>query len=586
MGARGAAAVSGRAGVYGVIVTAALAVAVFVLVSPSNLQAAAAPVRIVTVGVGVLFVAAGLVGVHLRPHNPIGVVLVVSGYLYLIGRLQGAEPPALWLTASVANVAWQAAVFYVIYSFPVQRLRSPVDVVIVVAATVYTLVNNLFLLVTTPTRPAPGLSPASPFFVDLDPAVVEMTGAGLLYVGALFIAGSMSWLARRWLHASRPLRRALTPVYVAAAAVSTVALLLRLLLGVVSPTTDPAQVVSVGLLAAFALVPAGFLAGLLRARIARSTVADLVLQLGSVPSANRLRDALATALGDPDVEVLRWSRDAGAYVDGDRRPVAPGGDDGRAVTVLEEGAEPTLAILHDATLLDDPGLVPAVVTAARLTLDNELLEARLRANLDEVRASRVRIAAAADAAQHRIERDIHDGTQQQLVAAAMALDAVRAHVEPASAVREQLDAVAAQLRAALTELRELARGVHPVVLTQRGLGAALTALARRSVIPTRVDDRLARRAPPAIEAAAYFFASEAIGNAQAHSGASEIIICIRRDDASLVVEVEDDGVGGATAGRGSGMTGMQDRADTVGGRVEVDSPAGGPTRVTAVLPLG
>ena len=223
----------------------------------------------------------------------------------------------------------------------------------------------------------------------------------------------------------------------------------------------------------------------------------------------------------------------------------------------------------------------------RLTIDNERLERQVGRQLEEVRASRARVAAAADGARQKIERDIHDGTQQRLLGVSIGLQGVRARLDGGSTEAAALDEVRAQLTAALAELRELAQGVHPAVLTQHGLDAALRALARRSTIPVELDLRLnGERLPEAVEVAAYFIASSALSNAQAHSAATRVTIGLERGEGDIRLVISDDGVGGAREGSGSGLTGMRDRAETVGGRLTVDSPRGGPTRISAVVPIG
>lgn len=582
---RAAQRVAGQRIGYAAVLGGALLLSLLVAVVPSALTPAPVAIRVGNVVVGLLFVISGLVGIGHRPRSPVGPLLVAAGFSFLLGRLQGADPAVLSFVAVLANVVWQGIVFYVVFSFPHSRLRSRGARAIVVVAVAYTLANNLFGLVTSPTRPTPD-SPANPFYLSLDEAVREPVRLVLLYVGGGFIVVATGWLVRRWLAASPPLRRALTPIYAATVLVSVVALVLRFVVGIVAPTTDPGRVVSIGLLVAFGLVPVAFLVGLLRARIARSGVADLVVQLSEVPSVDRLRDALAKALGDPGVEVLAWS-DADPDTGEGEDPSDASTSSGKAVTVIEPYQGPPVAIRHDQSLLDDPGLIGAVATAVRLTLDNERLEARVRAQLEEVRASRARIAAAADAARSRIERDIHDGTQQQLVAAAMALRAARDKLDDESEAVSELDDVSDQLAMALDELRELARGIHPAVLSQRGLKSALAALARRSAVPVRTELALGDgRLPQSVETAAYFIASEALSNAQTHSGASEVTVSAAELADRLIVSVAEDGIGGADVGRGSGMAGMRDRAETVGGTLRVMSPPGGPTEITAELPRG
>ena len=575
-----------RAWAPAVVACLAAVLVVAVVVVPSNLMAAPVPIRVGSIGVGILFFIAGVLGVSHRPQSPIGPLLLVVGALYLVGRLQGADPPVVGLAANLANSTWQGIIFYITFSFPQGRLRSPGAIVLVVGGLGFTLVNNLFVLVTAPTRAAPGVDPDNPWFLGLPPGTIDVVRPVLLYTGYLLIVGGAAWLTRRWLDASPPLRRVLTPVYVSALFTSLTAVGLRVTLGVVSPSTDPTQVVSIALLVAYGLLPVGFLIGLLRAHSARAAVADLVVELGELPSPQRLQVALADALRDPTLQVITWSGERNAFVNshgGIAQPPSPSA--ARAVTVLNRRGEPSAVLVHDPAVLHDPGLVAAVGTAVRLTLDIEELEMQVGRQIGEVRASRARVVAAADEAREKIERDIHDGTQQQLLGVAIGLQGLRRHMNgDAQAVRE-LDEVRDQLNAALAELRQLAQGVHPAVLTQHGLAPALRALSRRSSIPVQLDvDDGDQRPPAPTEAALYFIASSALHNAQAHSSASRIDIHLRVLSDAVRLTIRDDGVGGAAEGQGSGLTGMRDRAETAGGTVEIDSPRGGPTEIRAVIP--
>jgi len=204
----------------------------------------------------------------------------------------------------------------------------------------------------------------------------------------------------------------------------------------------------------------------------------------------------------------------------------------------------------------------------------------------ELAASRARIVAAADQTRRRIERDLHDGIQQRLVSLGLDLRGVQAGV-PAElgALRGELDQLAAGLGSAVDELRELSRGIHPAILSEGGLGPALKALARRSAIPVQVEVPLEARLPEPVEVAAYYVVSEALANAAKHARASAVHVEARTADGRLHLSVRDDGVGGAEVGRGSGLVGLTDRVQALGGTITVRSPAGQGTTVQVELPI-
>jgi signal transduction histidine kinase len=259
---------------------------------------------------------------------------------------------------------------------------------------------------------------------------------------------------------------------------------------------------------------------------------------------------------------------------------------GRAVTVLRSDHEPIAALIYDSALLEEPELVEAVGEAARLALENEQLHAELKAQLDEVRASRARIVQAADEERRRVERNIHDGAQQRLVTLSLALrqaqDRLGRGADPEAVAT--IARAAGELKLALSELRELARGIHPAILTEDGLEAAVRSLAERAPIPVTVKAHAIGRLNAPVEATAYFVISEALTNAAKHSGASQMKIGLDRLLRQLAVVVEDDGVGGADPGRGSGLVGLSDRVAALGGTFTLSSPHGGGTRISVHIP--
>jgi signal transduction histidine kinase len=245
------------------------------------------------------------------------------------------------------------------------------------------------------------------------------------------------------------------------------------------------------------------------------------------------------------------------------------------------------AIVHDRALSDDPELVSSVAAAAGLSIENERLQAQLRARVEELRASRARIVRAADEERRRLERDLHDGAQQRLVSLALNLRLASSKLDddPAAA-KDLLEETTAELGEATTELRELARGLHPAVLSDRGLRPALEALAGRAPVPVELSEPPAERLPPAVESASYFVVAEALTNVARYAEATHAEVSVTRADGQVEVEVSDDGVGGADPAAGSGLRGLADRVAALDGRLEVISPEGEGTVVRAVIPCG
>jgi signal transduction histidine kinase len=313
-----------------------------------------------------------------------------------------------------------------------------------------------------------------------------------------------------------------------------------------------------------------------------------------------LRDELARALGDPSVELAYWLTSSRQFVGATGRALplpAPG--ERRSVTEGERDGRRIAAIIHDPALLDDAEQVSAAGAAAALALENERLEAELRANVEELSASRERIVESGYVARRRLERDLHDGAQQRLVSLALSLRMLRGRaardpdlLEELDRARgeldhalEELDRARGELDRALEELRELARGIHPSVLTDRGLNAALDGLAQRAPLRVEFQATPANRLPDRVESAAYFVVAEALTNVAKYARATHASVNVRHQDEQLLVEVTDDGIGGADPSTGSGLRGLLDRVAAVGGRLELDSPPGHGTTVRAAIPL-
>jgi signal transduction histidine kinase len=436
----------------------------------------------------------------------------------------------------------------------------------------------------------PALIGAIGLTVAITNVLAQLIGLEVLrYAGVLMIALSVTLLVlvlHRWIAASPAGRRGLTPMVLAGALVAILfaAEPLSFLLGIPIGPETPFRWT---MLVARATVPVAFLVGLLNQRMSRGAVAELVVGLDA-SRVGRLRESLAQALGDPTLEVAFWSPPRSLYADADGAPVdVPEGDADRGVILLERGGERLGAIVHDPALAEDPGLISGVSAAIGMAVDIERLNAAVRAQLADVRASRMRIVEAADAERQRVERNLHDGAQQRLVALSLALRRARAQL-PADGGGElgaTLGGASEQLASALSELRDLARGIHPAILTEAGLGPALRSLARESPIPVSVTLELDDRLPDPVAVAAYFLAAEALANVAKYSAADSVAMSAVSTVGSLHVEITDDGVGGADPGSGSGLRGLADRVAALGGLLEIHSPPGGGTQLVADLPF-
>jgi signal transduction histidine kinase len=428
----------------------------------------------------------------------------------------------------------------------------------------------------------PGDEPENLFLITDTPALADVAEAVGNVVALALTAALAVVLVRRWRNWSPLARRSLTPVLLTGAVLAG-GLAFVALLDIAGVSDDVLDVVYVVPLAALVALPFAFLAGLGRLRYTRAGAVTALVERLNAPE-RRLRDALADALGDPSLCLAYRRTGRDEFVDAEGHPyVLPE----TGVTLLEREGEVLGALVHDPALDEDPDLIRAAAGAAALALDNERLAAELRARVAEVEESRERLLVAGLTERRRLERDLHDGAQQRLVALALQLGLARARVErdPQGAA-ELLDAARGELAQALEELRELARGIHPALLTDRGLKPALEALADRAPVPVALDDVPQERFPAAIEAAAYFVVAESLTNVAKYADAQEAHVRVLRRNGHAIVEVADDGRGGAQADRGSGLRGLSDRLAALDGRLEVQSPPGEGTVVRATIPCG
>ena len=530
--------------------------------------------------VGLSFVGTGLYAWRRRPESRFGRLMVLAGFAWFLGPLYASDAPLVFTFGIVLSGLWGPVFGHLLLSFPTGRLPTLARRRIVAAS--YVLI---------PLAPVPALlvsdadevitdcrggCPRNVLLISHDPALRDAALAfgSAVSLGLCLVAVGM--LVRQWRAAGAPERRSLVPLFAAGAI--TLALVAAYAVGQVDALLWMA-------FAAFAATPFAFLAGLARADLSGSRgVRILVATLGDMPERADLRESLARALGDPALELAFWMPELSRYVDAVGSPVElPAEDDPRrTATEIRHQDARVAVIVHDRA--QDRETVRAAGAATALLLDNQRLDAELRARLVELEASRARLVQAGDAERRRLERDLHDGAQSRLVALALSLRLARMGVREESDTAALLDTCIDELRLSLDELRDLARGIHPAVLSDRGLEPAVRALAARAPMPVDIVGGPTGRLPAAVETAAYFVVSEALTNVSKYAHAAHATVRVERIDGQLLVDVSDDGVGGASAGEGSGLRGLSDRVAALSGTLEVSSPPGHGTRLRVQLP--
>jgi len=521
------------------------------------------------------YISAGLVAWWRRPDSRLGVLMIGGGFAIFLSTLQ-------WTSYAVPNTIGQlldivpAAIFLHVYlAFPSGHLRNSIERWLVLAA----------------------------YVVAIGPQIVKMTlGYGsnqlleilshpdsaqtverfqLVSLSALCVTG-IGVLAARRRHAGPPLRRSLSAL-VDSFALGLLMIAVLFLAGGFQwqafTTIQRATLFIIG------VSPIVFLVALLDARLARLGVAELMVKLRTEPAPADLRNALARALRDPSLTLAYWLPEFGAWSDLDGRPVElPTGANGRATTFIHREGAPVAVLVHDRALEDEPELLDAVGAAAGIALENGRLHVELAARLEEVRGSRARVIEAGQKERQRLERDLHDGAQQRLIALSLELRLLEKQLGHQPEVGERLEEAQHQITASLEELRAVARGIHPAVLTGHGLAVALEQVAARASVPVRLTVKVGERLPEQVEVAAYYVVTESLANIGKHAQATAASVEIDQTSESLVIQIVDDGVGGADTERGSGLRGLADRVEALGGRLRVWTPDGGGTRVKAEIP--
>jgi signal transduction histidine kinase len=527
------------------------------------------------------YVFSGLIAWWRRPAHRLGPMMIAAGFGMFLSSLSTAGPPVAF-TIGIAFDLLAAVLFLQVFlAFPQGRMDRRADRAIVRAGYVVAFGFQLVGLALGGFGPDNLLA-----VVEAPEAAYLLLRSQLVLLSALALLTAGMLTARRG-EAGRPRRRTLALLIdsFVLALVMLAFLYTSAALGLVSGQAL-FETIRRATLFAIGLAPPAFLLGLLDARLARSAVGDLFVELRRDPGPAALQAGLARALRDPSLTLAYWlpALESWADVDG-RRVQLPDGTDAEAVTLVDRDGIPVAALVHDASLREEPELLDAVAAAAAIALENVRLNVELRARLGELKASRARVVEAGDLERRRLERNLHDGAQQRLVGVAIQLRLLqnRIHADPAAAA-ELATAAGDELARSLEELRELARGLHPAVL-EHGIGPALDGLARRAPLPTSVHSGISGRLPEPVELAAYFVACEALTNVAKYANATSATVRVWHDGDRAVIEITDDGVGGADQTRGSGLRGLADRVEALDGRLRVVSPPSAGTVVTAELPV-
>ena len=524
------------------------------------------------------FIFAGIVAWRRRPDSAFGPLMILAGFVTQLSVLQWASQPLLNTVGQLCDLLVAAVWLHVFLAYPTGRLAGRVERVVVIIGYIAAVGLQVVILMLGGFNDRHLLT-----VVERQTAAEAVQNVQLLVLSALALIGVVL-LWRRW--RSLPLwqQRLPTQIVIHCFSLSLVMLAALLLAGTFQ--LPGFEIIRLATFAVAGLAPLAFLAGLLDARLAKAGVGELLVQLQADPAPD-LRALLAQALRDPTLSLIYWLPQYGSWADQEGNSATlpePGG--GRGVTLVKHNGEQVAALVYDASLGDEPELVEAVSAAAAIALENGRLEAELRARLQDLHGSRTRVVEAQQNERRRLERDLHDGAQQRLVALALELGvlAEQANTDPATQTR--LKRARGEVAQSLDELRDVARGLHPAVVSGHGLAIALESLVAVTPLEVQLKTDGLPRLPEHLEVAAYYVVAESLTNAAKHAQASQVTVDVTVVDNTLIVEIVDDGVGGADSERGTGLRGLADRVEALNGRLRIWSAAGQGTRVRAEIPCG
>lgn len=522
------------------------------------------------------YILSGVIAWWRRPESRLGPLMVAAGFATFVSTLQWTSIDVPFTVGQTFDLVPVALFLHVFLAFPSGRLERGFERGLVAATYAVAIGLELVGMVIG------GFGPHNLLELTSQPGAAQtLEHAQLLGLSALSLVG-IGVLAVRRRRTGRPLRRwlsLLTDSFVLGLVMIPVLLTSAIWFRGQFVPIRRATFVVIG------LAPIAFLFGLLHARLARSGVGDLLVQLRSDLAPAALRDALARTLRDPSLELAYWLPEFGSWSDLDGHSVAlPEPGSGRAMTLIDRDGARMAVLLHDPELEEERELLAAVGAAAGIALENGRLLAEQKAHLEELKGSRARVIEAGQRERQRLERDLHDGAQQRLVALSLELSLLEKRVVGDADARARLEEARREIAVSLEELRAVARGLHPAVLSGHGLEVALQSIAGNASVPVRLTVELDGRLPERIEVAAFYVVSESLANIGKHARAGSASIDVFRRDGVVVVEIVDDGVGGADSEGGSGLRGLADRVEALGGTLRVWSPAGGGTRPRAEMP--
>ena len=524
------------------------------------------------------YIFAGIVAWRRRPDSAFGPLMIVTGFATQLTIFEWTEQPLLNTVGQLCDLLSAALLLHLFLAYPSGRLGSRIERVVVVTAYVAALGLQLVILMLG------GFDDRHLLTVVKRQAAAEAVQDLLLLLlsGLALVGVVLLWRRWRWLPAWQ--RRRSVQIVINCFSLSLV--MLAVLLTVGAFQLPGFEILRLATFAVVGLAPLAFLAGLLDARLAKAGVGELLVQLRAEPTPD-IQQLLAQALRDPTLSLIYWLPQYGSWADQDGNPTSlPRSDNGRRVTFVKQNGEQIAALIYDAGLGDEPELVEAVSAAVGIALENGRLEAELRARLQELQGSRSRVVEAQQNERRRLERNLHDGAQQRLVALALELGLLAEKANNDPATRERLKRARGEVAESLDELRDIARGLHPAVVSGHGLAIALESLAAATPLEVHLKTDGLPRLPEQLEVAAYYVVSESLTNAAKHAQADTVTVEVGVTTDTLIVEIVDDGIGGADSERGTGLRGLADRIEALNGHLRVWSSVGKGTRVRAEIPCG